>query len=421
MLRDRQRARPRRHAARHPGHRSPRSTRPSPRATTARKPSSSRHDPVRRRDQPRRLGRRARQQRGPGGRHHHRRPGAGLPLDLDTIAFAIPSDHRGATSPTASWPVRRATASSSARSATSASRPDARRTSAGQLGLEHHLRALRPDRADGLARRSAGIAPSSVITAIDSAIVDSARPWRRPAPVQAGRPGEGHLGHRQSTTHSATSPSPRAPPSKEIHSPAVGARPPGRQSSASMTRSGIAALLVKPRTWIAPYVALWIVRRTAAVSADRPRHLLLALGQDRGPRPPVLVYAAAGQALIRTPTVRVSLLPLSALGRAPQRVRMAGRAAPRRGIALASSALFVLLMAREAVAAIDRRARHAAHSVGAPPRVRRPDPGPAGLAVGRRLRAHRAAHRDLAAARRRPMARMRAGHCEPASRSARAS
>jgi hypothetical protein len=114
------------------------------------------------------------------------------------------------------------------------------------------------------------------------------------------------------------------------------------------------ALLAKPRTWIVPYVALWT---GVGLLPFQPTDLDLFFWPSA--RIAVnghlfSVYAAGGQALYPNANGPVSLLPLSALGVLLNAVGWLDASAPRRGIALGVFCLFILLMAREAVAAIDR-------------------------------------------------------------------
>ncbi len=114
------------------------------------------------------------------------------------------------------------------------------------------------------------------------------------------------------------------------------------------------ALLAKPRTWIVPYVALWT---GVGLLPFQPTDLDLFFWPSA--RIAVhghlfSVYAAGGQALYPNANGPVSLLPLSALGVLLNAVGWLDASAARRGIALGVFCLFILLMAREAVAAIDR-------------------------------------------------------------------
>jgi hypothetical protein len=114
------------------------------------------------------------------------------------------------------------------------------------------------------------------------------------------------------------------------------------------------ALLMKPRTWIAPYVALWIgvgllpFQPTDLDVFFWPSAKIAVHGH------PFSVYAAGGQALYPNANGPVSLLPLSLLGVVLNWVGWLDATVPRRGIALGVFCLFVILMAREAVAAIER-------------------------------------------------------------------
>ncbi len=116
----------------------------------------------------------------------------------------------------------------------------------------------------------------------------------------------------------------------------------------------VTALLLKPRSWIAPYVALWIgvgllpFQPTDLDIFFWPSAKIAVHGH------PFSVYAAGGHALYPNANGPVSLLPLSVLGVLLNAVGWLDATVPRRGIALGVFCLFVLLMAREAVAAIDR-------------------------------------------------------------------
>ncbi|HEV2218451.1 MAG TPA: hypothetical protein VGV88_12875 [Candidatus Dormibacteraeota bacterium] len=114
------------------------------------------------------------------------------------------------------------------------------------------------------------------------------------------------------------------------------------------------ALLLKPRSWIAPYVALWVgVGLLPFLPTDLdiffwPSARIAVHGH------PFSVYAAGGQALYPNANGPVSLLPLSLLGALLNAVGWLDATALRRGIALGVFSLFIVLMTREAVAAIDR-------------------------------------------------------------------
>lgn len=118
-------------------------------------------------------------------------------------------------------------------------------------------------------------------------------------------------------------------------------------------RRSIGALLLRPRTWVVPYVALWFA---VGLLPFQPTDMDIffwpsadiAVGGH-----PLLVYQAHGQADYPNANGPVSLLPLTALGLA---LKAAGLAFQpwRRAFALALLSLFFLLMAREAVRAVER-------------------------------------------------------------------
>jgi hypothetical protein len=114
------------------------------------------------------------------------------------------------------------------------------------------------------------------------------------------------------------------------------------------------SLLLKPRTWVGPYVALWV---GVGLLPFQPTDLDLFFWPSAKIAVhghPFDVYAAGGQALYPNANGPVSLLPLSALGVLLNAMGWLNATAPRRAIALGVFCLFVLLMAREAMAAIDR-------------------------------------------------------------------
>ena len=114
------------------------------------------------------------------------------------------------------------------------------------------------------------------------------------------------------------------------------------------------SLLIKPRTWIVPYVALWTgvgllpFQPTDLDIFFWPSAKIAVHGH------PFSVYAAGGHALYPNANGPVSLFPLSLLGVVLNAVGWLDATVPRRGIALGVFCLFILLMAREAVGAIDR-------------------------------------------------------------------
>lgn len=116
----------------------------------------------------------------------------------------------------------------------------------------------------------------------------------------------------------------------------------------------MAAFLVRPRTWIVPYVLLWF---GVGLLPFQPTDLDIFFwpsvraavdGQ------PFHVYSAWGLALYPNANGPVSLLPLSVLGYVLNAAGQFDSVALRRAAALGLFSLFLLLMAREAIAAIER-------------------------------------------------------------------
>src|ERR1700745_1101489 len=121
-----------------------------------------------------------------------------------------------------------------------------------------------------------------------------------------------------------------------------------------MRRPGLSALLSKPSTWFAPYVALWFV---VGLLPFQPTDLdlffwpsaKLAVAGD-----PLLVYAAGGHDSYPNANGPLALLPLSAIGVFLNAFGWLDASTQRRAVALAVFSIFLLLMTREAVNAIER-------------------------------------------------------------------
>jgi hypothetical protein len=113
-------------------------------------------------------------------------------------------------------------------------------------------------------------------------------------------------------------------------------------------------LLSNPRTWIAPYVLLWFgvgllpFQPTDLDIFFWPSARVAAYGH------PLLVYTAGGQALYPNANGPLALVPLSLLATLLNAAGRLDDVTLRRAIALAVFSVFVLLMAREAVRAIER-------------------------------------------------------------------
>jgi len=121
-----------------------------------------------------------------------------------------------------------------------------------------------------------------------------------------------------------------------------------------MRRSRLAARLLKPSTWVVPYVALWFVvgllpfQPTDLDIFFWPSAKLAVAGH------PLLVYAAAGHAAYPNANGPLALLPLSAIGLILNAFGWLDASTQRRAVALAVFSVFLLLMTREAVNSIER-------------------------------------------------------------------
>ncbi|TME95597.1 MAG: hypothetical protein E6I34_01600 [Chloroflexi bacterium] len=113
-------------------------------------------------------------------------------------------------------------------------------------------------------------------------------------------------------------------------------------------------MLRRPIGWVIPYVMLWyLVGLLPFQPTDLdiffwPSAKMAIAGQ------PLMVYAANGQDAYPNANGPVSLLPLTLAGLLLQAAGQLDSLPQRRAVALAVFSLFVLLMAREAVAAIER-------------------------------------------------------------------
>ena len=116
----------------------------------------------------------------------------------------------------------------------------------------------------------------------------------------------------------------------------------------------MAAFLLNPRTWVLPYALLWFAVGLAPFQQTDldiffwPSARAVVDGQ------PLQPYWAFGEALYPNANGPVSLLPLSLLGFVLRATGQIEVEQIRRAAALALFSLFILLMAREAVAAIER-------------------------------------------------------------------
>jgi len=116
----------------------------------------------------------------------------------------------------------------------------------------------------------------------------------------------------------------------------------------------LSTLLSRPSTWVVAYVALWFgvgllpFQPTDLDIFFWPSAKLAVAGH------PLLVYAAAGHDVYPNANGPLALLPLSAVGLILNAFGWLDASTQRRALALAVFSVFLLLMSREAVNAIER-------------------------------------------------------------------
>jgi hypothetical protein len=114
-----------------------------------------------------------------------------------------------------------------------------------------------------------------------------------------------------------------------------------------------ASLLTDPRAWLAPYIAVWIAVAFLPLPANDLDDVFwpsakVALGGD-----PLMVYSVR-QGVHANANGPLALIPLTALGLVVRALGWLGEPYLRRAMALGLFSVFVLLMARESVGAIER-------------------------------------------------------------------
>jgi hypothetical protein len=119
-------------------------------------------------------------------------------------------------------------------------------------------------------------------------------------------------------------------------------------------RRRIAALLLQPRTWVAPYVALWFAVGLLPIQPTDMDIFFWPSAHIAVDGRPLLVYTSRGQADYPNANGPVSLVPLTALGLGLKIFGAEEKQPIRRALALALFSLFWLLMAREALRAVER-------------------------------------------------------------------
>ena len=116
----------------------------------------------------------------------------------------------------------------------------------------------------------------------------------------------------------------------------------------------VRSLLLKPSTWVVPYMAVWL---GAALFPIQPTDLDIFFWPSARVAVeghPLLVYTARGQADYPNANGPVSLVPLTALGLVLKAFGSEDSQPWRRAFAYALFSVFLLLMSREAIRAVDR-------------------------------------------------------------------
>jgi hypothetical protein len=118
-----------------------------------------------------------------------------------------------------------------------------------------------------------------------------------------------------------------------------------------------AAHLQRPRTWVIPYLVLWLIVGSIPITqTDLDLFFWPAADMAISGRP-LMVYSAGGAKVYPDANGPVSLLPLTAAGLVANRFGWLNDVGKRRIIVMELFSVFILLMAFEGVAAIDRLRR----------------------------------------------------------------
>jgi hypothetical protein len=113
-------------------------------------------------------------------------------------------------------------------------------------------------------------------------------------------------------------------------------------------------LIVQPRLWAGPYVAVWFLVGFLPIQPTDLDIFFWPSAQIAVAGHPLLVYSPGGQDAYPNANGPVALAPLTVVGLVVRAFGWLNAYDERRAFALAAFSLFVLLMAREGIAAIDR-------------------------------------------------------------------
>ena len=114
------------------------------------------------------------------------------------------------------------------------------------------------------------------------------------------------------------------------------------------------AWLLRPRTWVIPYIALWFAVGLFPIQPTDMDLFFWPSAKVAVDGQPLLVYTPRGQSDYPNANGPVSLVPLTALGLVLNSFHAFDTQPWRRALALALFSVFLMLMAREAVRAVER-------------------------------------------------------------------
>jgi len=124
-----------------------------------------------------------------------------------------------------------------------------------------------------------------------------------------------------------------------------------------MRASKLARALVQPRTWVIPYVVLWMLVGLLPITKTDldlffwPSAITAADGQ------PLMVYSYAGKSVYPNANGPTALVPLTAVALVAKQLGWLESVDRRRPLALTAFSVFLILMAKEGVDVIDRLRR----------------------------------------------------------------
>lgn len=113
-------------------------------------------------------------------------------------------------------------------------------------------------------------------------------------------------------------------------------------------------ILLNPVTWVVPYMALWFVVALLPIQPTDADIFFWPSAKIAVQGHPLLVYTANGHAVYPNANGPLALVPLTAVGLAVNALGWLDAMTQRRVAALTIFSVFVLLMAREAVKAIEK-------------------------------------------------------------------